>query len=155
MQTIKIAIVGVGNCSSALVQGLSYYRDKSPEAAIGLMHWEMGGYTPLDIEVVVDRLVIKEGVRERLAETFHGSRKQRLVVEQGWGGRHGGQSVCWSSGVAVCSPTASRSALSFKPPSVNTYCCLEEVGLSGTVIRSTPPCSSGSRCCALKCGRCL
>ncbi len=52
MTKIKIAIVGVGNCASSLVQGLEYYRDKQPEDAIGLMHWEIGGYVPHDIEVV-------------------------------------------------------------------------------------------------------
>ena len=52
MEKIKIAIVGVGNCASSLVQGLEYYKDKRPENAIGLMHWEIGGYKPHDIEVV-------------------------------------------------------------------------------------------------------
>jgi len=52
MQKIKIAIAGVGNCASSLVQGIEYYRDKSPEEAIGLMHWEIGGWRPHDIEVV-------------------------------------------------------------------------------------------------------
>ncbi len=52
MKKIKIAVVGVGNCASSLIQGLYYYRDKSPEEAIGLMNWEIGGYRPYDIEVV-------------------------------------------------------------------------------------------------------
>ncbi|MDP6977631.1 MAG: inositol-3-phosphate synthase [Myxococcota bacterium] len=52
METIRIAIVGVGNCASSLVQGLEYYRDKRPEDAIGLMHWEIGGFRPSDVEVV-------------------------------------------------------------------------------------------------------
>ncbi len=51
MDQIKIAIVGVGNCASSLVQGIEYYRGKSPEDAIGLMHWEIGGWRPHDIEV--------------------------------------------------------------------------------------------------------
>ena len=49
---IKIAIIGVGNCASSLVQGIYYYRNKSREDAVGLMHWEIGGYAPGDIEVV-------------------------------------------------------------------------------------------------------
>jgi myo-inositol-1-phosphate synthase len=53
MEKIRIGIVGMGNCASSLVQGLEYYRDKRPEDAIGLMHWEIGGYRPFDIEVVV------------------------------------------------------------------------------------------------------
>jgi len=52
MGHIKIAIVGVGNCTSSLIQGIHYYREKSPQNAIGLMHWEIGGYKPGDIEVV-------------------------------------------------------------------------------------------------------
>ncbi|MGD8341980.1 MAG: inositol-3-phosphate synthase, partial [Desulfobacterales bacterium] len=52
MHKIKIAIAGLGNCASSLVQGIYYYRDKGPDDAIGLMHWEIGGYTPADIEVV-------------------------------------------------------------------------------------------------------
>ncbi len=49
---IKIAIAGVGNCACALIQGIYYYSDGNPETAIGLMHWEIGGYAPGDIEVV-------------------------------------------------------------------------------------------------------
>ena len=52
MEKIKIAIIGVGNCASSLLQGIAYYRDKTPDEAIGLMHWDIGGYTPADIEVV-------------------------------------------------------------------------------------------------------
>ncbi len=52
MHPIKIAVVGIGNCASALIQGLHYYRSKAPEEAIGLMHWDIGGYTPRDIQVV-------------------------------------------------------------------------------------------------------
>lgn len=52
MSKIKIAIVGVGNCASSLIQGIHYYRDKTSEEIIGLMHWDIGGYTPGDIEIV-------------------------------------------------------------------------------------------------------
>jgi len=52
LDKIKIAIIGVGNCASSLIQGIHYYKNKSPEDAIGLMHWEIGGYQPSDIEVV-------------------------------------------------------------------------------------------------------
>ena len=64
MGLIKIAIVGVGNCASSLIQGIHYYREKIPQEAVGLMHWEIGGYTPGDIEVVaaIDIDVRKVGV---------------------------------------------------------------------------------------------
>jgi len=53
LNKIKIAIIGIGNCASSLIQGLHYYREKTPLDAIGLMHWEIGGYRPGDIEVVM------------------------------------------------------------------------------------------------------
>lgn len=52
MEKIKVAIVGIGNCASSLIQGIHYYEDKNPDEAIGLMHWDIGGYKPSDIEVV-------------------------------------------------------------------------------------------------------
>lgn len=52
MGKIKIAIVGVGNCASSLIQGIEYYKTQSEEDQIGLMHWDLGGYKPFDIEVV-------------------------------------------------------------------------------------------------------
>jgi len=52
MSKIKIAIIGVGNCASSLIQGIHYYRHKKASEAVGLMHWEIGGYEPGDIEVV-------------------------------------------------------------------------------------------------------
>lgn len=51
MPKVKIAIVGVGNCASALIQGIHYYRDKNEDDAVGLMHWNIGGYRPYDLEV--------------------------------------------------------------------------------------------------------
>ncbi len=52
MDRIRVAIVGVGNCASSLLQGIEYYRTKNQEKAIGLMHWDIGGYAPGDIDVV-------------------------------------------------------------------------------------------------------
>src|SRR5437773_6216014 len=53
MRKIRIAIVGVGNCASSLVQGINLYDGSSVNSTgIGLMHREIGGYRPKDIEVV-------------------------------------------------------------------------------------------------------
>ncbi len=52
MEKIRVAIIGVGNCASSLIQGIEYYRHRDSKGAIGLMHWEIGGYAPYDIEVV-------------------------------------------------------------------------------------------------------
>lgn len=51
MEKIRIGIVGVGNCASSLLQGIEYYAHKTEKEAVGLMHWEIGGYKPSDIEV--------------------------------------------------------------------------------------------------------
>jgi len=54
MGTVRIAIAGVGNCASALLQGLEHYRQVPADQheAWGLMHLEMGGLRPSDVEVV-------------------------------------------------------------------------------------------------------
>jgi len=52
MKKIRIAIAGIGNCASSLLQGIEYCRRKGSRDAIGLMHWDIGGYSPCDIEVV-------------------------------------------------------------------------------------------------------
>ena len=50
---IRIAIAGIGNCASALIQGIHYYTpERCREGVVGLMHREIGGYLPSDIEVV-------------------------------------------------------------------------------------------------------
>jgi myo-inositol-1-phosphate synthase len=72
MGKIKIAIVGVGNCTSSLVQGIEYYKNKSEKDAIGLMHWDLGGYLPGDIEVVavfdIDKRKVGKDVSEAIFE---------------------------------------------------------------------------------------
>lgn len=40
VETIKIAIVGIGNCASSLFQGVEYYRHREEGDAVGLMHWD-------------------------------------------------------------------------------------------------------------------
>lgn len=48
---INVALVGVGNCASSLVQGIEHYRAGANDT-IGLMHYEIGGYLPSDIRLV-------------------------------------------------------------------------------------------------------
>lgn len=70
MQNIKIAIAGIGNCASALIQGFSYYRDRTPDEAVGLMHWEIGGYRPSDIEVAAAFDIDKRKVGQDVSEAI-------------------------------------------------------------------------------------
>jgi myo-inositol-1-phosphate synthase len=49
---IRVAIAGVGNCASALVQGIQYYKSVNEENSIGLTAYDLAGYTPNDIEFV-------------------------------------------------------------------------------------------------------
>ena len=72
MEKIKVAIIGIGNCASSLIQGIHYYKDKNPKEAIGLMHWDIGGYTPSDIDIVaavdIDRRKVGKDVSEAIFE---------------------------------------------------------------------------------------
>ena len=50
---IRIAIAGIGNCASSLIQGIHYYTpERCRDGVVGLMHTEIGGYLPCDIQVV-------------------------------------------------------------------------------------------------------
>ncbi|WP_188055737.1 inositol-3-phosphate synthase [Sphingosinithalassobacter sp. CS137] len=68
-RSINVALVGVGNCASSLVQGIEHYRAGSNDL-IGLMHWELGGYRPSDISVVaawdVDRRKVGKDVSDAI-----------------------------------------------------------------------------------------
>jgi myo-inositol-1-phosphate synthase len=73
MARIRIAVAGVGNCASALIQGIEYYRSLGKNAskvALGLMHYNLGGYLPGDIEVVaafdIDRRKVNKPLKEAL-----------------------------------------------------------------------------------------
>ena len=70
MNKIKVGLIGVGNCASSLIQGLYYYQDKRPEFAIGLMHWNLGGYQPLDIEVAAAFDIDERKVGSDLSEAI-------------------------------------------------------------------------------------
>ncbi|HAJ78528.1 MAG TPA: inositol-3-phosphate synthase [Fibrobacteres bacterium] len=70
MKKIGIGIIGVGNCASSLVQGIEYYKTKTPENAIGLMHWSIGGYIPGDIEIVTAFDIDKRKVGRDVAEAI-------------------------------------------------------------------------------------
>ena len=53
LSKIRVALIGVGNCASAIVQGLQYYGDhKKAEECLGLRNLELGGYYPRDVEIV-------------------------------------------------------------------------------------------------------
>src|SRR4051794_14248203 len=71
-KAINVAIIGVGNCASSLVQGLAYYQNGGANEQIGLMHWDLGGYRPRDIKVVaawdVDRRKVGKDVSDAIFE---------------------------------------------------------------------------------------
>lgn len=72
MKKIKIAIVGVGNCASSLVQGLTFYKNaKHDEHIVGLMHTDLGGYTIKDIEIVAAFDVNETKVGKDVADAIY------------------------------------------------------------------------------------
>jgi len=72
MNKIRVAIVGVGNCASSLIQGIYYYREvfAKGEEIVGLAHPTLGGYAPGDIEIVaaidVDTRKVGKGLHEAI-----------------------------------------------------------------------------------------
>lgn len=93
MDKIRVAIVGVGNCASSLVQGINYYRHRNETDVPGVMYPDIGGYSPTDIEVVAAFDVDKRKVGKTLSEaifakpnntrTFHTEIDDKIVVERG------------------------------------------------------------------------
>ncbi|HVM38818.1 MAG TPA: inositol-3-phosphate synthase [Sphingomicrobium sp.] len=67
---IRVAVVGVGNCASSLVQGIAHYQNGGANAQIGLSHWDLGGYRPSDLRVVaawdIDRRKVGRDVAEAI-----------------------------------------------------------------------------------------
>lgn len=71
MRKIRVAIAGVGNCASSLVQGVEYYKDADPGEFIpGLMHVDFGGYHISDIEFVAAFDVNAKKVGRDLSEAI-------------------------------------------------------------------------------------
>jgi myo-inositol-1-phosphate synthase len=69
--SVRIAIVGVGNCASSLVQGLHYYTDADPADRVpGLMHVELGGYHVRDVKLVAAFDVDAKKVGRDVAEAI-------------------------------------------------------------------------------------
>jgi len=68
---VRVAIIGVGNCASSLVQGVTYYRDtKDTDAVPGLMHVNLGGYHIRDIEFTAAIDVVDTKVHKDLSEAI-------------------------------------------------------------------------------------
>lgn len=71
---IRLAVVGVGNCASSLIQGLEYYRKATAEiknSHVGLMHYDLGGYTPDSIELVAAVDIDKRKVGQPLEKAIY------------------------------------------------------------------------------------
>jgi myo-inositol-1-phosphate synthase len=69
---VRVAIIGVGNCASSLVQGVQYYRDAKPGDSVpGLMHVDLGGYHIRDIEFSAAFDVVKSKVGRDLGEAIY------------------------------------------------------------------------------------
>jgi len=80
---IRVAIVGVGNCASSLVQGRYYYENASPDDFIpGLMHVNLGGYHIRDIEFVAAFDIDKNKVGKDLSEAIYAKPNNTYVFQQ-------------------------------------------------------------------------
>src|SRR4051812_24600660 len=67
---INVAIVGVGNCASSLVQGIAHYSNGGANEQVGLSHWNLGGDRPKDLKGVaawdIDRRKVGRDVAEAI-----------------------------------------------------------------------------------------
>jgi myo-inositol-1-phosphate synthase len=76
---VRVAIVGVGNCANAFVQGVTYYKDADPaEDVPGLMHVDLGGYHVRDIEFVAAFDIDSEKVGKDLSEAIWSSQNDTI-----------------------------------------------------------------------------
>ena len=81
MGSVRVAIVGVGNCASSLVQGVEYYKDADPESRVpGLMHVQFGPYHVRDVEFVAAFDVDAKKVGRDLAEAIGASENNTIKI---------------------------------------------------------------------------
>ena len=70
---VRVALIGVGNCASSLVQGVEYYKDADPDEFVpGLMHVDLGGYHVRDVEFTAAFDVTTDKVGKDLSEAIWG-----------------------------------------------------------------------------------
>ena len=83
MGKINVAIIGVGNCASSLVQGVHYYRNaKEDEFVPGLMHVNLGGYHISDINFVAAFDIDKNKVGLDLADAIYAKPNNTIVFDK-------------------------------------------------------------------------
>src|SRR5215210_7062842 len=81
MTSVRVAIVGAGNCAASLVQGVEYYRDVDPSARVpGLMHVQLGDYHVRDIAFVAAFDVDAKKVGFDLAEATRASENNTITI---------------------------------------------------------------------------
>jgi myo-inositol-1-phosphate synthase len=80
--TVRVAIIGVGNCASSLVQGVHYYRDADPDVQVpGLMHVDLGGYHVRDIEFTAAFDIDADKVGKDLSEAIFSGQNNTLKFD--------------------------------------------------------------------------
>jgi myo-inositol-1-phosphate synthase len=80
-QSVRVAIVGVGNCAASLVQGVHYYRNADPSSRVpGLMHVRFGDYHVGDIEFVAAFDVDAKKVGRDLSEAIVASENNTIEI---------------------------------------------------------------------------
>ncbi|KAA1424835.1 inositol-3-phosphate synthase [Mumia zhuanghuii] len=81
MGSVRVAIVGVGNCATSLIQGVEYYKDADPEGTVpGLMHVQFGDYHVKDIEFVAAFDVDAKKVGFDLSEATQASENNTIKI---------------------------------------------------------------------------
>ena len=139
-KNIKVAIAGVGNCASALVQGVEYYRSRRNAALDGVMRQTIGGYRASDVEFVAAFDVDKRKVGRSLEEAIFAKPNNTRVFQS---------SLPVSNVVVQMGPAASTGWRRTWPTTTTTSPFVRPI--SSRPTSPTPCASRAPKCCCATC----
>ncbi len=84
MKKIEVAVAGIGNCASSLIQGIEYYKGSGHREFAGLMHPDIGGWRPNDIEIVAAFDVDSRKVGKPVEQAIFAKPNCTMVFQRGF-----------------------------------------------------------------------
>ncbi|MEE9544284.1 MAG: inositol-3-phosphate synthase [Rhodospirillales bacterium] len=84
MKKIEVAVAGIGNCASSLIQGIEYYKGSGHREFAGLMHPDIGGWRPSDIEIVAAFDVDSRKVGKPVEQAIFAKPNCTMVFQRGF-----------------------------------------------------------------------
>ncbi len=84
MKKIEVAVAGIGNCASSLIQGIEYYKRSGHREFAGLMHPDIGGWRPSDIEIVAAFDIDSRKVGKPVEQAIFAKPNCTMVFQRGF-----------------------------------------------------------------------